>query len=256
MKHRIVSLLLPFTFVLMLCGCINCINGTGTESSETRTVQDFHSIHLQYPAQMKLIPGSSGKVLLYGDSGVLSELSTTVENGILTIKTKRCIRNASDLYIEAYLQKLQQLKISGSAEVFADEMLSSEDASIRVSGSGTLNLPITAQTVSVHTSGSARVSLQGKARRLNLEVSGSGDISALDFPVEQAFLDISGSANCKLWVESLLDVQASGSGLVRYRGKPQIRTDISGSAKIIPIGNFSFSTHSPSFDRIRFVAQF
>ena len=42
-------------------------------------------------------------------------------------------------------------------------------------------------------------------------------------------ISISGSGNCEVLVEEILDVSISGSGNVYYKGNPQINVNISGS---------------------------
>jgi hypothetical protein len=46
-------------------------------------------------------------------------------------------------------------------------------------------------------------------------------------------VDISGSGNCEVTVNTRLDVDIDGSGSVFYKGTPSIKDHISGSGRVV-----------------------
>jgi len=68
--------------------------------------------------------------------------------------------------------------------------------------------------------------------RLDIVITGSGNVDALDLPVEDCSIEISGAGDCQVNVIESLDVSISGVGNVYYSGAPELTTDVSGVGNI------------------------
>jgi len=94
-------------------------------------------------------------------------------------------------------------------------------------------MDIESEQVEIKVSGSSEVRLSGNTGQLVFDVSGSGYLNALQLKALVAEIQISGSADCKVHVESSLKANVSGSGRVSYSGNPsKVDTKISGSGNV------------------------
>ena len=68
--------------------------------------------------------------------------------------------------------------------------------------------------------------------RLSVELIGTGSFKGFPMLVGDCTIDISGSGDAEVSVESNLNVNIDGSGSVYYKGDPIIRDDIQGSGSV------------------------
>jgi hypothetical protein len=91
---------------------------------------------------------------------------------------------------------------------------------------------IQTDSLAVAVSGSGDVSISGESAEQKIAISGSADYKAENFKTKDTSIAISGSAKALVAVSTRLDVKVSGSGDVRYIGKPEITKEISGSGNV------------------------
>jgi len=85
-------------------------------------------------------------------------------------------------------------------------------------------------------SGSGNISAIGVGTAISQDISISGSVSlnALNLPVQNSEVSISGSGDCKIYATETLNASISGSGNVIYKGNPVVTSSISGSGTVRP----------------------
>ena len=228
-------ILLAASAMLLLPGFISAEKGL---PSEERKVPAFDQLAISVPGEVYLVQGPSQRLIVEGTERVLENLITEVKNGQLTIRAPRRwnFRRSDHLRVYITMPELKRISLSGSANVYAEGPFRADKLSVRISGSGSVEIEdFAANDLNVNISGSGRLRLGGreKLERSEIVISGSGRIESGSLPAERVDATISGSGRCHVHVLSDLNIRISGSGRVIYTGAPLIDARITGSGRVV-----------------------
>lgn len=212
---------------------VGCINGSGAIVSQDLDLPDFDAVHLAMSGEVYITQGSEQSVRVEGKQNIIDELDLSVSNGRWTIETDRCVRDLNDFKVFITMPDITELSISGSGDIFGENFFVVQDITLRITGSGDMDLGLEADDVDVDITGSGNMTLEGAGDFLDARISGSGDIRAFDLQVARAKFNISGSGDAEITVADELDVRISGSGDVKYKGNPSVDVSISGSGRVV-----------------------
>lgn len=211
------------------------IKGKGENVTETKKLIGFDKIRLSIDADIYYTQDSVYKVEISAQQNILAVMKAEVINNTLRFDFRRNVWDHNKIKITIHSPDLEELSISGSGDITAENNLNLENLDLSISGSGTVYLPsLTAKSLKATISGSGDVKVSGG--KLNTEtfiVSGSGDIDAEHVIATNCIIKISGYGDVTVNVTETLDVSISGSGDVSYRGNPDVESDISGSGNLI-----------------------
>jgi Putative auto-transporter adhesin, head GIN domain len=202
------------------------VRGEGATLKETRNVTGFKGIK----------QSSVFKVTIEGQKNVLDLLKTELKGEMLKISFEKGYnvhyKEQLKVYIEA--PSFEKLSMSGSGNVKAENALTGSKIDIGVSGSGDFMLDnIKFSNVDFHISGSGDIAVSGESEKVGFHVSGSGDIKAANLKAQNVECHISGSGSINCNATKSLNALVSGSGDIRYKGKPEtLKTKVSGSGDI------------------------
>ena len=209
------------------------------QNSQNRSVSAFTEISLKIGANIYLKQGNTQLVEVRGDEATLNRLMTTVNDRKLVIKypsdTWFSNWNPGKVDIFITIPQIDELVISGSGSIIADEKINSRILNILLSGSGDMKLAdLEAEKVTIALSGSGNVQVSGAgtAAELKAVISGSGNVKAIDFPANDVDVKIGGSGNCRVNAGKNLVAKIGGSGNVIYRGTPLVDSTILGSGSV------------------------
>jgi hypothetical protein len=221
--------------MVLFSGCIeqSCTQGSGKITAETRAVGSFNSIDLQGWGDLYITEGQQQPLKIEGEDNILPMLKTVVSNGLLKIYTDGCIRTTEPLRIYATARHLESLETSGVSTITSQSRITSPALDLEVSGAGAIYLDVDCTDLNTEISGAGGAVLTGRADRSNIICSGSGGIDALDLSTNLTRVEVSGSGQAEVNVQSVLDAQIRGSGSVFYIGTPEkITQEISGSGRL------------------------
>ncbi len=215
------------------------VKGTGPTVSETRNISNFKGVESSIAADIVLKQGSSFKVRVEGQKNILDMLKTELKGTSLKISFEKgySVNYNANLKIYVEAPDFESLGMSGSGNVRGDGKLSGNLLSISISGSGDFDLDdIQYQEMDLGISGSGDVTISGFASRVDMRISGSGDVKAGDLKAQSVKCQVSGSGNITCNAQKSLEAYVSGSGDIRYKGKPEsVKTKVSGSGDIDPL---------------------
>lgn len=230
---------------------------------ETRDVSGFTRVDFRIPGKLHIRQGSSDKVEIEASRELLSRIETKVEGSKLLIHTPGKFNWRSgddDIEVFITIKRLEALNASGSGDVIGESKFSTNDLSLKVSGSGSLKIEVEASgpvdadvsgsgnlavkgtskgfesSVSgsgrvememnvdgksdFNISGSGRIEAAGKSDDVDIAISGSGKVLGADLETKRCDVRISGSGNVEINVREELESNISGSGSVSYKGNP------------------------------------
>jgi hypothetical protein len=230
---------LSIVFLLLVSGCSfdgPSVHGTGPVVSETRTVGTFLGVELAGDAQVVIAEGETPEVKVEAQRNILDVLKTDVHGETLRIGYDH-VSVGSHERVKVYVTTpvLRDVSLPGSGSITSGATWRSETFRANLSGSGKLDLRVTAvRDLHATLSGSGDIKLAGDAVGSSVTISGSGNVRAFDLQSQDTAVTISGSGSADVNATRSLLADITGSGSVRYRGSPKVMTHISGSGSVHP----------------------
>ncbi|SDM74611.1 Putative auto-transporter adhesin, head GIN domain [Daejeonella rubra] len=216
---------------------ITVVKSKKISSDENRTVSGFSGISSSGSYNVFITMGNKESLRLEGSSDIISQIETTVENGILKIRNKKQMnmRNWNsggkvNIYIEA--KTLHGITLSGSGDIDVRGMVKSTQLTNTISGSGSISQSMDVENFVAVISGSGKINAKGKAENAKITIAGSGDFEGKGLQTTNASTKVSGSGNITISADKSLEALMSGSGNIQYSGNPSLKSTKSGSGSI------------------------
>jgi Putative auto-transporter adhesin, head GIN domain len=192
------------------------IKGDGNVVTKEITTSSYDKVIVSGFYDVDLISGAEGKITVKGEENLLNYLKIEVVDGALKIGTEK----------GKYLSTTRGYKI-----IITVPFESLDEVSL--SGSGDVNLTISAKEVIAKVTGSGDMVLKGKTTDFKGDVTGSGDLTAYELESDNANASVVGSGDCKVFCRESLIARVNGSGDIDYKGDPKKKdTKTNGSGSI------------------------
>lgn len=213
------------------------IEGNGHLTKESRSVGNYTAIASAGPWNVMVAYGTEKSVQVEADENLLEYIETKVEDGELSIRSKKRANLWSKNKITIYvtLTRLTDVSLSGSGNIMGEGKFENEGTThFRVSGSGDIKMGFhKVQHADVAIAGSGNIHLSGTASKLSAKISGSGNADCSELVSDEASVGISGSGNVKVYANKSIEARISGSGNVYYKGAAtDIEQHVAGSGHV------------------------
>ena len=216
------------------------IKGNGTVASEKRTTASYDAIAVAGFFDVELISGKEGKITIKGEENLLPYIKVEVVDQELKIfveKNKYIIPNkGKQIIITVPFESINHVSLTGSGDVLTKNRIESKSFSVKLVGSGDINLNVETTDLEINLTGSGDLQLTGSTENLNSSLDGSGNIDASNLKAKNVRVTVSGSGDNTVLCSESLYARVSGSGDVEYKGDPK-KKDI----KVNGSGNISKS---------------
>lgn len=243
------------TQFLWLFGLFFILTANSQTKTESRTIGNFSKVESKGSTKVILVAGNSNTLTAEGDEKTLQYLITEVKGNTLKIyiKSTKKINLKGGVVVRVPIKQLDGVDLSGSGSIKSETSIKSDKfvaslsgsgkidlekvdtgaASVRLDGSGKIEINLNANTAEAKINGSGQIELDGKANVFSAGVNGSGNLDASDFTSATTEASVHGSGNVR--TNSIKDLTANiqGSGNVKYTGDPIVKKNISGSGKVI-----------------------
>ena len=232
---KIIILLIVFAFSFHAKAQWKKVRGNGNVINSSRTVPAYDKIGVSGSFDVKLISGKEGELTIKAEENLIDYLITEVKEGHLKIKWKKGIniKTSKKILITIPFETIEEVALSGSGDIFSDDLIEANNFKLALSGAGDINLKLKVNTLKSAISGSGDINLSGSSTDFECKISGSGDIKAYELVSATADIHIAGSAGVEVDVTELLKVRVSGSGNVKYKSNPKKQdVKISGSGSV------------------------
>jgi Putative auto-transporter adhesin, head GIN domain len=211
------------------------IRGSGNVITQPRSFSSFTGVEVSSAIDLYLKQDAAFSVKVETDDNLQQYIIVSEANGVLYIKqadnTSLDATGKIKVYVSAPLFK--SMEASGACHIVGENLLSSnEGIIIDLSGACDVRLEVKTPKVSADLSGACTVALKGEAKEFSVEGSGSSNVKCLDLMTEVTKIDISGACNAEVFASVKLDIQASGSSDVKYKGNAAVSQDISGAGSV------------------------
>ena len=203
--------------------------------TQTRNVSGFTGVSVSSSIDLYLKQDSGFNVKVETDDNLQQYIIVSEDRGVLYIKqadnTNLDETGKIKVYVSAPL--FRKMEASGACNIFSENMLSSNEAmDIDLSGSSDARLELKAPRVEAGLSGASTLILKGESKELSIDGSGSSNIRCFDMQTEQTKIDVSGACDAEVFASVKLDVHASGSSDIKYKGNAAVSQDISGAGSV------------------------
>jgi hypothetical protein len=234
--NRFAGFTLVFLTLVSLSGCeifMDQIVGSGNRITEERQVKRFDAIEVGYSFDVIIEKGDNPGVLIEADDNLIQHIFTEVHGKTLKISSEARFRLAGKIKVFITYDKLEQIKLSGAAELQSEDVVEANDFSISLSGASKASLQLQANDLEVKLSGASKLYISGVSDEIAARLSGASRLFADQLETEEGNYRLSGSSKAEVWVVQRIDARASGSSRLVYAGNPrQINSNTSGAASI------------------------
>jgi predicted small secreted protein len=211
----------------------DCIEGSGNQVSQTRTVDPFTRVETSGSIKIILKQGETSELRIMADDNIQKDIETFVKGGKLVVELDGNFCDAGPITVFVTSKGYEGIDASGAVEILSDGKLTVNDFEIDLSGSSKVDLDLNAANVSTSSSGASEIALRGQAGSHALDLSGSSSVDALDFVVGKYSIESSGASQSRINVLNELIISSSGSSDVEYRGNPStIKNSESGASSL------------------------
>ncbi|MBX7125312.1 MAG: DUF2807 domain-containing protein [Cyclobacteriaceae bacterium] len=212
--------------------CIQEDPGPQQLDSRNYAMLDFDRVDVSAALSVKIVQGTAYSVRAEGDRRNLEDLSvrkngTTLEVGYLNTRDRQYAT-----YVTITMPNIKGATCSGAVNVQLTGFTQASRVDLVLTGASLLQAEVTATEMVVNVSGSSQLRLVGTAPKLDGTLTGSSLLTAFDFAVNDCQLVVSGASVCKVKVDHLLKVNASGASEVSYQGSPQLDVTTSGASLV------------------------
>lgn len=195
------------------------LTASGDKKTEVRTLREFSGVDAEGSSDVHISYGTEFKVTLKGSDNLLPYFKTEVVGSTLKMGYERVNVRHDDVQVYITLPAINYVSVNGSGDV-------------SISG----QFPIlNVFQVSINGSGEVEAEDVITADEAIVKISGSGEADLKKVLSKQAEVNISGSGDAKISVSEKLKARISGSGKVYYYGSPVIDSQISGSGKLVKL---------------------
>ncbi len=189
-------------------GLGGAVPGSGNVQTETRDTGAFEAVAFEYPADITIQQGEKDTVVIQAEDNLLQQLSTEVTSGKLTIKTlvtdwKTRVNPTKPVKITITMKDPKEIEFAAPV------------GTVRVDGLRT-------ETLKLVLSGAGDIQVAGTTNEMRLILSGMGNINAADLKSKTATVELSGTGDATVRVETELVATVSGAGSVIYFGTPRV----------------------------------
>lgn len=252
-----ISLIAVLTVAALLPGC--SLTGGGGIVIEKKEFTDFTSVDVGGPFAVEIIQSNSFNITISADGNYLDYIAVSKEGETLKIYLNPH-HPFTDFTVKVRTFKakitmpaLHGLHLSGATKGTVTGFKSSDDFSLDVSGASSLNMneievgnarfeisgaskvtgSIKASDVKFEVTGASKVELKGSTNNIVLNASGASNLNLVDFPLNNANVNLSGASEATTNVKEKLDVILSGASKLYFIGNPTMgNISISGASTI------------------------
>ena len=210
--------------------CEDVSSGTETRSLDLGSIT---AIDVLAEVNLTVKQGSPQAVSVTGQSRAIDLLEKEVDNGKWRVKFSECVSEFDDMDISVTLPDITQLTLTGSGNITNIDTLNLNDLTVKLIGSGNIDLLFNVDDLRSEILGSGDITLEGTADKHDIHILGRGDLLAFELAAEDCDVNLVGEGTVEVTVNDDLNVNIGGEGNVYYKGSPDITSNISGSGQII-----------------------
>ncbi|TAE12627.1 MAG: hypothetical protein EAZ95_12170 [Bacteroidetes bacterium] len=229
-----------FIFLLILAGCGSgsespCLQADGVIITQERATPIFHSIVNKSSAKVYITQTNNNEygVKAIGSNNLLTNLTTTVRDGVLTISSPSCVSNNYQYDILIKMPNILSVTQESSGKIIGENYWYTNGLVVKNTSSGEIDIEVDATQITSILTGSGKIFLYGVTPILILEHKSSGTFKGFGLATRDVEAYMEGSGDGEVTVSDNLKVSLKGSGDLYFRGYPLLDVIDNGSGDVI-----------------------
>ncbi len=213
------------------------IKGNGQVTTITKTTSEYDGIKCSGSFNYILVSGTEGTIKIEGEENLLEYITIEVKNNTLLVKEKDNMNLKTSwnkgIKITIPFKDINNISLTGSGDLWNEDLLTSNDLDVSLTGSGDVVLNIKTSNTKGSVTGSGDVTLKGTTNALEAIVTGSGNFNGTDLETIDTDVLVTGSGDAKVVCNGTFKARVAGSGDIQYKGNPKTEdTKVAGSGDI------------------------
>ena len=188
------------------------VSGSGPTKTEVRNVAPFTRADVGNGISLALHIGGAQTVEVLAQENILALITTTVEGGVLTIRSAESFTTSTGVTVTVSVPELDALSVEGGSQA-------------RVDG-------ITGDQLSFDVSGGAGLVATGRVKEITLTSHGGARADLVALTAETMSVNLSGGATAALNVSDEVTGVASGGAVATVVGGATVTVETSGGARV------------------------
>jgi hypothetical protein len=233
LRHKGIAAFLCLLLTFNFLSCETEDPGPVQRSEKKFSIIDFDRLEVGSALDVRVEQSSTYSIEVTGDRRNIDDLEVLKTGSTLVIKFDDNSNRIHDTYVTITMPYLEGASLSAASTSKINGFESDEDIDLYVSGASVCQLNAGYREVNLTLSGASSLLMSGLGDEINAEVSGASVLTAFDYPVREASVNISGASSGKVTVTDELTAIASGTSFLVYRGNPSVTSSISENSTVV-----------------------
>lgn len=216
-----------------LLSCETEDHGPVQRADKEFSVVDFDRLEIGSALDVTVEQSNVYSIKVTGDRRNIDDLEVYKTGNTLIIEFDENVNRIHQTHITITMPRLEGVNFSEASTSTVDGFESDEDLDMYISGASVCQLNAGYREINLSLSGGSNLVLTGLGDEINADISGASVLTAFDYPVREAYVDLSGASNAKVTVTDELTAVAEGASSLIYRGNPSVTSQTSGGSAVI-----------------------
>lgn len=139
------------------------------QTTETRGIESFDALQTDGLVQVFLQEGAKESLRLEVKGIALTDVSSFVKNGVLTVKTEGNF-NGEDIKVYVVYRQLNRIAVSGASKVFCNSTLRTQALTVVTCDAGDAVLNVDVDSLKIEMTGAGNQTISGKAKSVRTNI--------------------------------------------------------------------------------------
>jgi hypothetical protein len=218
----------------------DCFTRTGPMTAEERPSGYFERIELYDNINLVLIEGNQPVLKVEAGEKLLEAIKTEISDSTLHIRnTLKCnwVRSYErEITVYVSAPALREIRYEGSGDVRTEGPFITDSLQVSIwGGAGSFNLDLQAYQLNLALHyGTVDLNVKGRSVITTIFANSYGPFYCNDLISNIVYIRNSGTNNCHVHAEHILEAEITSVGNIYYTGNPyELKSSISGSGKLI-----------------------
>jgi hypothetical protein len=217
---------------LVFTSCQTEDPGPLQEVEKKFSMVDFDRLEMGSAFNIRVEQANTYSIEVKGDRRNIDDIDVFKRGSTLIIEFDDNANRIHETYITITMPRLEAVYFSGASVSKVIGFESDEDLDFYLSGASVCQLEAGYREVNLGLSGASSLLMYGLGDVINAEISGASVLTAFDYPVREATINVSGASSSKVTVTDELTATAAGASSLLYRGNPTVTSSVSGASTV------------------------
>jgi hypothetical protein len=210
----------------------DCIKGNGNIVNKAYSFQHFKGISIDIPVHVEITQDTVQKIEASSDENILESIDIVVENEMLNIRQKNCIRGTKHIKMKISMDTLVKVDINSGSKLISNGRFNGNTLDAHISSGGELDMEIAYTQINCSLSSGAQARFAGKADYIDAELNSGSKLKAAGLETLNGRVNAGSGAIAQVNVSGELNAEANSGGNIHYVGNPaklNVNTNSGGS---------------------------